>query len=255
MHAFALVPLGLPLMKYYLLLFLAALPGLNIAEEIQQVDISVLRNAEWGSYRHAYKANAFFATYTRTRPLIQAHMQLRPLPNARDISMAGLQLQLVGEKTRLDIAVDAIGRATLPMLKQAYDEDAVLRLNRPQGQFYFSGRYSIREREDGIYDVAELRMACEQLISAQRESGYRIRLIGKACAGIKFIYARNDSKIAISFRDAAQLSRDLPVTEGLPFEDDSMGKYKIASYKFSDWPVSGQIITASKPLAIGTLYD
>ncbi|BBB65248.1 hypothetical protein UNDYM_0995 [Undibacterium sp. YM2] len=246
-------------MKYYLLLLLAAIPGQIIAEEVQQVEIAALRNAEWGSYRHAYKAYNFFATYTRDRPLIQAHMQLRPSANARDISMTGLRLQLSGEKTRLDIAVDAMGRVSMPMLKQAYDEDAVLRLNRPQGQFYFSGRYSIKEREDGIYDLAELRTACEQLISAQRESGYRIRLIGKKCAGIKFIYAlndnKNDSKIAISFRDAVQQPRDLPLSEGQPFEDDSMGKYRVALYKFSDWPASGKIIATSKPLAIGTLYD
>ncbi|MFZ6676308.1 hypothetical protein [Undibacterium sp. Tian12W] len=244
------------------MLLLAAIPGQIIAEEVQQVEIAALRNisnAEWGSYRHAYKAYNFFATYIRDRPLIQAHMQLRPSANARDASLAGLRLQLSGEKTRLDIAVDTMGRVSLPMLKQAYDEDAVLRLNRPQGQFYFSGRYSIKEREDGIYDVAELRSACEQLISAQRESGYRIRLIGKKCTGIKFIYAlndnKNDSKIVISFRDAVQLPRDLPVSETTPFEDDSMGKYRVALYKFSDWPASGQIIATSKPLAIGTLYD
>jgi len=130
-----------------------------------------------------------------------------------------------------------------------------LRLNRPQGQFYFSGRYSIKEREDGIYDVADLRTACEQLISAQRESGYRIRLIGKKCMGIKFIYALDDSKSAIIIRDGVQLPRDLPVSETTPFEDDSMGKYRVALYKFSDWPALGKIIATSKPLAIGTLYD
>lgn len=242
-------------MKYYLSLFLAAIHGTIIAEEVQQVEIAALRNAEWGSYRHAYKAYNFFATYTRDRPLIQAHMQLRPSANARDASLAGLRLQLSGEKTRLDIAVDAMGRVSLPMLKQAYDEDAVLRLNRPQGQFYFSGRYSIKEREDGIYDVAELRSACEQLIGAQRESGYRIRLIGKKCAGIKFIYALEDSKMVISFRDGTQRSNDLSVSETTPFEDDSMGKYRVALYRFSDWPAAGKIIAASKPLAIGTLYD
>ncbi|MES2037857.1 MAG: hypothetical protein V4495_08475 [Pseudomonadota bacterium] len=245
------------------MLLLASIPGQIIAEEVQQVEIAALRNAEWGSYRHAYKAYNFFATYTHDRPLIQAHMQLRPMPNTRDAPLAGLRLQLSGEKTRLDIAVDAMGRVSLPMLKQAYDEDAVLRLNRPQGQFYFSGRYSIKEREDDIYDVAELRTACEQLISAQRESGYRIRLIGKKCAGIKFVYAlsdskndsKNNSKSAISFRDGAQLSHDLPVSETTPFEDDSMGKYRVALYKFSDWPALGKIIAASKPLAIGTFYD
>lgn len=245
-------------MKQYLLLLFTVFPTLTIAEdnhEIQQVEIGALRNAEWGSYRHAYKANAFFATFTRSRPLVQAHMQLRPLPASRDVSMTGLKLQLVGEKTRQDIAVDAIGRASLPISKQAYDEDAVLRLNRPQGQFYFSGRYSIREREDGIYDAADMRVACEQLLSAQRDSGYRIRLIGKRCAGVKFVYALQDSKITIRFMSAGEQTRDLPLSETTPFEDDSMGKYKVAIYRFSDWPALGKIIASDKPLAIGTLYD
>jgi hypothetical protein len=166
-------------------LFLAAVVVAD--EAVPRVVVTAERDAEWASYRYAYKAAAYVGAVIRNRPLIQAHMQIRPKDPAR--SLEGLQLRLVGEHTDMAIEVDPLGRATLPMIKQAYQDDAVLRLNRHKDDYYFSGRYSIRDHADGAYDAAELRNACEQLIGAQRESGYRVRLIGKKCAGIKFVYA------------------------------------------------------------------
>ena len=151
-------------------------------EDMPVVQIVAPADAEWHSYRHAYKAASFFAPYVAKRPLIQAHLQIRPL--APDTPMDGLRIQLVGETTNIELAVDALGRATLPMLKQAFDEDAVLRLNRRKGHYQFSGRYSIRPRDDGVYPLAMLHEACEQLISAHSASGDRLRLLGKECKGI-----------------------------------------------------------------------
>jgi hypothetical protein len=147
---------------------------------VAQVTVSAQRDPEWASYRHAYKAAAYFAAFTRDRPLIQADMQLRPL--ARTARMEGLRVHLAGAHTQADIPVDALGRAQIPMDKLAYEDDAVLSLNRQKGLYYFSGRYSIRTRDDGIYPVAQLQAACGQLIDAQRDAGYSMRLIGKHCA-------------------------------------------------------------------------
>ena len=174
---------------------LAAIPAFGAAPpeaaDEPRVVITGERDAEWGSYRHAYKAAAFFTAFTRTRPLIQAHMQIRPLD--KNASLEGLTLHLAGEHTSLMLPVDALGRATLPLLKEPYQDDAVLRLNRGKGIYYFSGRYSVRERDDGLYQASELRAACEQLLGAQRESGYRLRLIGKRCTGVRFVYPLADS--------------------------------------------------------------
>lgn len=219
---------------------------------VPRVEVVAERDAEWGSYRHAYKAAAFFEAYTRTRPLIQAHMQIRPFDPATPVE--GLSLQLRGEKTDLAIAVDALGRATLPMLKQAYQDDAVLRLNRQKGLYHFSGRYSVREREDGVYTLADLRAACEQLLDAQRASGYRLRLIGKQCRGIKFVYPAG-APVAPVQLSAADKSGALPLVEAHPFENHSMGLYQVALYRFADWPEQGKIVTPVRPLAIGTVYD
>lgn len=221
--------------------------------EVPRVTVSAERDAEWHSYRRAYSAAAFFEPYVRARPLIQAHMQIRP--NAPDTPMEGLRVHLSGETTSIHLSVDALGRVTIPLLKQAYDEDAVLRLNRRKGSYHFQGRFSIRERDDGLYSAANLRAACEQLLDAQRETGYRLRLIGKKCAGVKFVYARTASAPSVVFRDASLSERQLPVSEGQPFENATMGVYQVALYRFTDWPVEGMIETRERPIAIGTLYE
>ena len=218
-----------------------------------RVIVSAERDAEWASYRHAYKAAAFFGAFTRKRPLIQAHMQLRPLkPGA---SLDGLSLRLVGEKTDVTIPVDRLGRAELPMLKQAYEDDAVLRLNRAKGLYYFSGRYSIKERADGQYQAAELRAACEQLLDAQRDSGYRLRLLGKRCLGVKFAYPADQAEPQVQVEDAAHVLHTLPVLDAQPFESGGTGLFKVAIYRFADWPASGKVVAGGQPIAIGTTYE
>lgn len=232
---------------------LPLLPMLAQAEDLPSIEINGLRDSEWASYRHAYKTTAFFATFTRSRPLIQAQMQIRPL--TPEASLEGLKLVLAGEKTRLDIAVDAIGRATIPLSKEAYEEDAVLRLNRQKGQYYFSGRYSIREHGDGVYTLDELRAACEQLIDAQRASGYRMRLIGKRCAGVKFSYPAGAEAAPLEVRTADGALLPVTLTDGHPFEDNSMGTYRIALLRFADLPPQAKVMTLAPPLAIGTAYE
>lgn len=241
-------------MMKQILMAAALWPAVALAADpsVQRVVINAVRDQEC-SYRYAYAAAAYFAKFTATRPLIQAHMQVRPL--APDNKLDGISLQLLGEKTDVTIAVDAIGRSTIPLIKQAYDEDAVLWLNRPRGSYYFSGRYSIKERADGVYAAADLRAACEQMIDAQRSSGYRFRLFGKKCAGVKIAYALNDDAAAAEFKNGAGVTAALPGSVAHPFEDSSMGLYKVVTYRFADWPADGVITTAAQPLAIGTLYE
>ena len=218
-----------------------------------QVHISADRDSEWNSYRHAYKAASFFSTFTRTRPLIQAHMQIRLVD--KDASLEGLTIRLRGEHTDMMLPVDAIGRTVLPLLKEPYQDDAVLRLNRRKGSYYFSGRYSVRERDDGVYQAGDLRAACEQLIGAQRASGYRIRLIGKRCVGIRFVYALTEAASPVTIQSPGAAAATLPLTEGPPFEGPSLVNYKVAVYRFDQWPAQGQVLTARRPIAIGTVYE
>lgn len=217
------------------------------------VEIVAKRDSEWASYRHAYKAASNFAKHIRLRPLIQAHMQIMPLREG--LSLAGLRIVLAGETTTLDIPVDPIGRATLPMLKQAFDEDAVLRLNRQKGNYRFSGRFSIREKDDGLYSAAELRAGCEQLISAQRESGSRFRMMGKKCVGVRFIYPPDAVGAALTLRDAAGVPGVIAAADAQPFDGVPLGLYKVVTYRFDAWRAQGEIVASQRPLFIGTLYE
>jgi hypothetical protein len=235
-----------------LIVLLAPLSGSG-ADEPQHVEIAGALDAEWASYRYAYEAASFIGKFLRKRPLVQAQMQLRPLDPATPVT--GLKVRLVGAKTDLAMEADDLGRVDLPLLKQAYDEDAVLRLNRPKGLFKFSGRFSIKERADGSYGIADLHEACEQMIGAQRDSGYRIRLWGKKCAGVKFVYPAQDGAAAVELHAAGERVTPLAATDGKPFEDDSMGSYKVVVVRFADWQGGDRVVTPARPLAIGTLYE
>ena len=232
---------------------LAALPGASATDETQHVEIARALDAEWASYRYAYEATGFIGKFLRKRPLIQAQMQLRPLDPATPVT--GLKVRLVGKTTDLEMVADDIGRITVPQLKKAYDEDAVLRLNRPKGLYKFSGRFSIRERDDGVYSEADLVEACDELIGAQRDSGYRIRLWGKKCAGVKFVYPASAAGAAVDFHAADDRVTPIAAVDGQPFEDSTMGVYKIVVVRFADWPKAGRVVTRDKPLAVGTLYE
>jgi len=227
--------------------------GALAQDDAQHVEVTAALDAEWTSYRHAYEAVGFIAKFLRKRPLIQAQMQLRPIDPATPVT--GLKVRLQGKTTHLELEADDMGLVTVPQLKQAYDEDAVLRLNRPKGLFRFSGRYTIRIRDDGRYSAADLREACEELIGAQRESGYRMRLWGKKCVGVKFVYPAASTGDAVDFHAAGDRVTPVAPVDAKPFEDDSMGTYKVAVVRFADWPADGQVVTRVKPLAIGTLYE
>ncbi len=219
----------------------------------QAVEVAGALDAEWASYRHAYEANSFFGKFVKKRSMIQAQMQLRPLNPATP--MTGLVVRLVGAKTDILLPANELGLVTLPQIKQAYDEDAVMRLNRAKGLYKFSGRYSILVREDGVYGVGDLDEACEQLIGAQRESGYRIRLWGKKCVGVTFIYPADASAASVELQGADDHVTPIAAVDGQPFEDNSMGLYKIAVVRFANAPKDGRIVTTARPLAIGTLYE
>jgi hypothetical protein len=211
------------------------------------------RDAEWGSYRQGYQAVRQFERITRTRPLIQAHMQIQPL--REDVSLAGVQVELAGETTRAQIALDGVGRATIPMLRQAYDEDALLRLNRRKGNYRISGLFTIRERDDGRYSAADLRAACEQMLSAQRAAGNRFTLMGKQCAGVKFIYAPGDSVAAIAVQAGGAVRGTLAGALEAPFTLPPVPtRYQVLTYRFADWPGEGVLVAATRPLAISALY-
>jgi hypothetical protein len=226
----------------------------SAAEPPQVVVVTGSRDAEWVGYRHAYRAAARFNVMLASRPLLQAHMQIQPLRPG--LPMEGIRLQLEGEKTSVALTADLVGRVTVPLIKQAFDDDAVLRLNRHKGNYRVSGLFSIRERVDQRYDAALLRSACEQMLSIQREAGNKFALMGKQCAGVKFLYALGDAEVAVTVQDGAGTARALPAIEQRGFDlPPVVTTYQVLSFRFADWPVQGVLQTATTPLAILPIYQ
>lgn len=205
------------------------------------------QDSDWVSYRDAYRKMVVFEKYGKAKNLIQHQLQV--MPRDKSVSVEGLQLSLVGNATRVNLPLDATGRAVFPLQKAAYDENAVLTLNRKPGQFLFRPRVSIVVRADGVYETAELRAACEQALAYERYLNQS--LSNKRCVGVRFAFARGAADPGVRLRkgDAAAL----PPSDGAAFADDPNEGFRVVNYRFGDNAV--QVVTQSVPLAISALYE
>jgi hypothetical protein len=210
-------------------------------------------DADWISYRDAYRAMVVFEKYGKPKNLLQHHLQASPREKAAPLE--GLKLRLVGKTTQLELPLDAAGRTVFPLLKAAYDENAALALNQKASAYVFRSRVSIAPRADGIYEAAELRAACEQALAWHRHvdaSQYGAR----KCSGVRFVYAKKGGEAIVKVRKAAAEMQQLPVADGAAFaEDANTDAFRTVSYKFADWPATGQVVTQSTPLTIAAMFD
>ena len=206
-------------------------------------------DAEWVSYRDAYRTMVVFEKYGKAKHLIQHHLQV--VPRDKNVAPEGLQLTLLGKSTRLNLPLDATGRAVFPLLKAAYDENASLVLNRKGGQYLFKARVSIVVRPDGVYEAAELRAACEQALAYQRQVEAAFR--ASKCSGVRFVFAKGVMEPGVRLRKGEGAA--LPPGDGPAFQGDAYEGFRVVSYKFGDVQLKEQIVTQNVPLAIQPLYD
>jgi hypothetical protein len=206
-------------------------------------------DAEWVSYRDAYRTMVVFEKYGKAKHLIQHHLHVAP----RDKSATpdGLQLTLLGKTTRLNLPLDATGRAVFPLLKAAYDENASLVLNRKGGHYLFKPRISIVVRPDGVYEAGDLRAACEQALAYQRlaEAGLR----ANKCSGVRFVFAKGVLEPGVRLRKGEGPA--LPPSDGPAFQGDAYEGFRVVAYKFGDAQLKEQVVTQNVPLAISPVYD
>ena len=151
---------------------------------------------EWVSYRDAYRAMVLFDKYGGAKNLLQNHLQV--VPREKGVLGEGLQLVLNGKTVQTSLPLDASGRGTLPLLKAAYDENAVLAPNRRLGGFTIRPRVSLAPRADGAYDVLELRSACEQALGFARYADATAR--GRQCAGVRLVFPKKGAEAAVRVR-------------------------------------------------------
>lgn len=205
------------------------------------------QDGDWVSYRDAYRKMVVFEKYGKTKNLIQHHLQV--MGRDKSAAIEGLQLTLVSNGTRLELPLDATGRAVFPLLKAAYDENAVLTLNRKVSQYQFRPRVSIVVRPDGVYETTDLRAACEQVLAYERYLNQSLAL--KRCVGVRFAFAKGAADPGVRVRKGEAAA--LPPSDGAAFADDPYEGFRVVNYRFADH--AAQLATRSVPLSISAIYE
>jgi hypothetical protein len=217
---------------------LLQVPGLSAAAALE---------GEWVSYRDAYRTMVVFEKYGGVKNLIQSQVQVLPKEGGGE----ALELTLTGKTNRLKLPLDATGRAVFPLLKAAYDENAVLAINRKDAQFALRQRISVNVRADGVYDTAELRAACEQALGYARYVDASAR--GRQCAGVRFVFDRKAAAAPARLRKADGGTSVLLVADGAAFGGESES-FATVTYRFNGVE-HAQVLTASAPLAIAPVIE
>jgi hypothetical protein len=206
---------------------------------------------EWVSYRDAYRQMVVFEKYGKAKNFIQNHYQV--MPKEKGMTLDGVQLTLAGKTIQLNLPLDATGRAVFPLLKAAYDENAALVLNRKLGQYTFRPRVSIVVRPDGVYEAADLRIACEQALAYQRHVAGAAG--AQRCVGVRFAFVRKGAEAGVRVRKGDSGENPLPAGDGAAFADDPNDSFKVVNYRFADGQDKGQVVTQNAPLSIAALFE
>lgn len=207
------------------------------------------RAGEWVNYRDAYRAMVLFDKYGGPKNLLHNHLQV--LPRAKGALGQGAQLLMKGRTVQTSLALDGLGRATLPLLKAAYDENAVLTPNHPVGQFSVKPRVSLALRADGAYEVADLRAACEQALGFARYADNSAR--GSQCVGVRLVFPRGGEAAGVRVRTGGA-EQALPMARGVAFAGDADDDFPVVTVRFGAHP-AGQVVTYNAPLAIVPLFE
>ena len=201
---------------------------------------------EWASYRDAYRTMVVFDKYGGPKTLLQHHLQL--VPREKGVLGDNLQLALGGKTVQTSLALDPLGRTTLPLLKAAYDENAVLSPSRRIGAFALRARVSIAPQADNTYDDADLRAACEQALGFARHVDATAR--ARQCVGVRMVFPKKGVEVAVRLRAANGAEQSLPVA---PAAGEADADFPSVSYRFG--PEQARVITYSAPLAIVPLFE
>ncbi|RNF28789.1 hypothetical protein NM04_21320 [Massilia aurea] len=207
------------------------------------------RAGEWVNYRDAYRAMVLFDKYGGPKNLL--NNQLQVLPRDKGVLEPGVQLLMKGKTVQTSLALDPLGRAVLPLLKAAYEENAVLTPNRPLGGFTVKPRVSLALRADGSYEVADLRAACEQALGFARYADNSAR--GRQCVGVRLVFPKDGEAAGVRVRTGGA-EQALAPSRGAAFAGDAADDFPIVTYRFGAQP-AGQVVTYNVPLAIVPLFE
>jgi len=213
-------------------------------------------DAEWTSYRDAYKSMLWFEKFGKPKNLIQVHLQIVPKDKNSNIENYGLHI--LGKTIHLNLPLDTLGRAALPLLKSAYDENAELVLNQKSGQASFQFRTSLILRADGIYEMSELRAACEQALSYQAYIDPALSK-SKKCVGVRLGFAKKDYAAHVETRmpnaNTNMNTQTLTLTDNSSLWADGINNVKAVNLLFAQYPEKSQLFTRTSPLGMIALIE
>ncbi|WP_288380230.1 hypothetical protein [uncultured Massilia sp.] len=201
---------------------------------------------DWASYRDAYRAMVVFDKYGGPKNLLQQHLQV--LPREKGVLDEGLQLALAGKTVQTSLALDPLGRTVLPLLKAAYDENAVLTPSRRIGAFALRSRVSIAPQADNSYELSDLRGACEQALGFARHVDAAAR--SRQCVGVRMVFAKKGAEAAVRVRAGNGAEQALAPA---PYAGEIDAGFPSVTYRFG--PEPARVITYGAPLAIVPLFE
>jgi len=215
-------------------------------------DVADAYEGAWFSYRDLYRRMIRFEKYGGPKQFIQSQLQLAPAD--KTAAIGGAQLSLRSHSVRLDLPLDALGRASFPFLKQAYDENAELRVNRPAGTVALEQQLSILTRADGVYALGDLRAACEEVLQYQRYASLLAHRLTR-CVGLAFIFPKEAPATVAGVRRRDQERSSLSAMDGDAWGGNSAKTHKLVVLRFSQWPGEGQVLCEMAPLAITPILE
>jgi len=230
------------------------MPAAEVSPRIREI---ALRDREWFAYRGYHDLFIRFRDQEQAAryPLLQLRLKVWPLKP--DLPMEDLTLQLVSASVDRTLAVDPVAGIELPLSRQVYEEDGILRLNRAKGSYTLSTQYSVLIRPDGMYTPQWLQSACEQGLAVKKtfNLSHFLASLGKSCAGITFYFPASDQAASVAFRDVAGTERSLPMERAPYFGHSAPPHVALVRYKFRDWPPQGWIVTSGRPKVIDFILE
>jgi hypothetical protein len=239
------------IVKRYLTLIAVtlAITGLGTSQVLAQsgVDTTKKNDSEWISYRDAYKLMVSFEKYGKSKHLIQNRFQI--VVKDKTVNLDTLRLSLNSKSSAMNLSLDPLGQTQLPLLKAAYDENAELSLSPKLSQFSYRARISIQTRNDGNYEIADLKLACEQTLNYLQYLDPN-SFVGKKCLGVRFGFDKRDNNAVVEVRAGNQLAVNLPLQENTLLWSDSNYSSRVAQFSFNGHGDKGHVLTRTPPMVI-----
>lgn len=232
--------------RLFSIVWFALFPAISAASEsvptsTEKVVVVGTRDPAWMSYREAYRVMQTFEESTLPKDLIKVSYQV--YTSTPDSFARPLTLMLEGPATHLQLELDPMGRAHIPLLADAYAEGAEFMLNRPPGTYQF--RYLVQLKIARHYDYATLKTACKQVLDMYYRLGKpldRLKMVGKSCTGTRFMFSTAPALGAVQVV-TQQGSQALLVQR------------RSVLFRFNDWPAHAVVQTQTLPLAVEILME